>query len=246
LFPLKSLELFKENSTRYEFAAKFTHGRVYDYSPGEFMSYFGAKILLENEITKEVINFNAFEKNSKLTKRIRLKDGTINFSILDDNLTQNLLFDTAISFDTIQFESDYDKFLKNFSNLLKKDGTLILSIPNSKVNPTVKNKFTEKLIKELFSKYFKNIEIYYQKSFLPSDLSLPNFYLQKNEQKISIRKIIRRLYSLVDKDFNYFELYFKFIYLKLFPSKISKKQDFVPISDPNKNDYMFFIVVCKK
>ena len=142
MFPLKSLELFKENSTRYEFAAKFTRGRVYDYSPGEFMSYFGAKILLENEITKEVINFNAFEKNSKLTKRIRLKDGSIDFSIIDNNLTENSLFDTAISFDTIQFESDYDKFLKNFSNLLKKDGTLILSIPNSKVNPTVKNKFT--------------------------------------------------------------------------------------------------------
>ena len=110
----------------------------------------------------------------------------------------------------------------------------------------VKNKFTEKLIKELFSKYFKNITIYYQKKFSPSDILLSNFYLQKNKQKISIRKIVHKLYSLVDKDFNFFELHFKFIYLKLFPLKISKKQDFVPISNSNKSDYLYFIIVCNK
>lgn len=249
LFPLKSLEMFKENSTRYEFAAKFAHGRIYNYSPGEFMSYFGAKILLENGIIEEVINLNAFKKNSKHTKRSRLKNGSIDFSILDNGLTKNQLFDTAISFDTIQFESDCDKFLKNFYDLLKKDGIFILSIPNSKINPTImKNTFTEKSIQELLGKYFKNIVIYYQKKSSPltSDLSSSNSFPQKSKSSVSVKKIIRRLYSLVDKDFNFFELYFKRIYLKLFPLKISKKQDYIPTSNSNENDYLYFVIVCKK
>ena len=240
--------MFKENSSRYEFAAKFTHGSVYDYSPGVFMSYFGAKTLLENKVTEEVINFNAFAKNSKHTKRSKLKDGSINFSILDDDLIKNQSFDTVISFDTIQFESNYDKLLKKFFDLLKKDGMLILSVPNSKVNSIiVKNKFTEKLIKESLNKYFKNITIYYQKKFSlsDSDASYQEFRQQKSESKISMRKIARGLYSSIDKNFNYW-VYLQPLHSKLFPVKISHKQDFVPISNPDQNDYLYFIVVCNK
>ena len=241
--------MFKENSSRYEFAAKFTHGSVYDYSPGVFMSYFGAKTLLENKVTEEVINFNAFAKNSKHTKRSKLKDGSINFSILDDDLIKNQSFDIVISFDTIQFESNYDKLLKKFFDLLKKDGMLILSVPNSKVNSiVVKNKFTEKLIKESLNKYFKNITIYYQKKFSlsDSDTSYQESYQQKSEPRISLKKIARRLYSSIDKNLNYYELHLKHIHSKLLPLKISHKQDFVPTSTPDQNDYLYFIIVCNK
>ena len=61
-----------------------------------------------------------------------------------------------------------------------------------------------------------------------------------------MKKIVRRLYSSIDKNLNYYELHLKPIHSKLFPLKISKKQDFVPISNSNQNDYLYFIIVCNK
>ena len=120
MFPLKSLEIFKENSTRYEFASNHAYGRIFDYSPGAFMSYYSTKILFKNGICEEIINENAFEGNSIYTRRIKTKDNLINFSIISHNFVENESFDTVISFDTIQFENNFNDFIKKFFNLLKK------------------------------------------------------------------------------------------------------------------------------
>lgn len=248
MFPLKSLEMYKENSTRYEFASKFAHGKIFDYSPGVFMAYYSAKILLKNGISDEIVNVNAFDKNSVYATRRKIKENLINYSIIDNNLIKNQSFDTAISFDTIQFEKNLDKFFNKFFNLLKENGEFILSVPNSKFDSDSNCIFTEKSIKLLLEKYFKNIQIYHQKQIidLDSNLSLTDTSIVKNQSNMSLKKIIRKLYSLADKNFNFYELYLKRIHLKLFPPKISKKHDFIPIDNSDGNDYQYFVIVCKK
>tara|TARA_E500000331_G_scaffold313158_1_gene321639 strand:- start:7 stop:753 length:747 start_codon:yes stop_codon:yes gene_type:complete len=248
LFPLKSLEIFKENSTRYEFASNHAYGRIFDYSPGAFMSYYSTKILFKNEICEEIINENAFEGNSIYTRRIKTKDNLINFSIISHNFVENESFDTVISFDTIQFENNFDDFIKKFFNLLKKNGNFILSVPNSNTHYDPKNTFTEESIKSLLQKYFKNIKIYYQKKSIPLDSNLlpQSDSIQKNHSNTSLKKIIRKLYSLVDKNFNFYELHLKKVCLKLFPPIITKKQDFIPVDNSDGNDYDYFVIVCKK
>tara|TARA_B100001559_G_scaffold320061_2_gene331105 strand:- start:15707 stop:16453 length:747 start_codon:yes stop_codon:yes gene_type:complete len=248
LFPLKSLEIFKENSTRYELASNYAHGRIFDSSPGAFMSYHSTKILFKNGISEEIINENAFEENPIYTRRIKTKDNSIDFSIISHNFLKNESFDTVISFDTIQFQNNFDDYIKNFFNLLKTGGNFILSVPNSNRHSDLKNVFTEQSIKLLLQKYFKNTKIYYQKKSidLDSNLLLQSTSTQKNHSNTSLKKIIRKLYSLVDKNFNFYELYLKKVYLKFFPPIITKKQDFVPVDNSDGNDYDYFVIVCKK
>jgi len=248
LFPLNSLEIFKENSTRYEFASNHAHGRIFDYSPGAFMSYYSTKILFKNEISEEIINENAFEENSIFTRRIKTKDNSINFSIISHDFIENESFDTVISFDTIQFENNFNDFIKKFFNLLKKNGNFILSVPNSNIHSDPKKTFTEESIKLLLQKYFNDIKIYYQKKSITIDSNLfsKSVSAQENHSNTSLKKVIRKLYSSMDKNFNFYELHLKKVHLKLFPPVITKKQDFVPVDNSHGNDYDYFVIVCKK
>jgi 2-polyprenyl-3-methyl-5-hydroxy-6-metoxy-1,4-benzoquinol methylase len=127
-----------EHIQRYEFARNFTTGRVLDIACG---SGYGSEFLLkDNTRINEIVGIDISSESIDYAKENYNFPSTSYY--VDDCLNPNLYkiygtFDTIISFETIEhFEGD-DQFIKNLFNLLKPDGTLIISTPfgTGKSNP---------------------------------------------------------------------------------------------------------------
>lgn len=157
-----------EHIARYEFAKKFSKGRVLDIACG---SGYGSEIILQNnsnieefvgiDISKEAIHYAqstyGFDKTSYY---------------VDDALNPNLYktygtFDTIISFETIEHFKGDKCFVENLYNLLKPDGTLIISTPFGRgkdkpcSSPFHVYQYTEEEFIEIL-KPFSNITMYHQ------------------------------------------------------------------------------------
>jgi len=122
--------LLLEHIFRYEFAKDFTGERVLDIACG---SGYGSEVLLKNNNSiKEIVGID-ISNNSIEYARSNYNFPETSYYV-DDCLNPNLsniygTFDTIISFETIEhFEGD-EPFVKNLFNLLKPDGTLIISTP---------------------------------------------------------------------------------------------------------------------
>lgn len=122
--------LLIEHIARYEFANSLCKGRVLDLACG--VGY-GSEILLkQNPYIKEYVGIDFCEKSIKYAKSNYnlIKANYYVGNALDTNLHEKLgVFDTIVSFETIEhFEGDYI-FINNLYNLLKSNGTLIISTP---------------------------------------------------------------------------------------------------------------------
>lgn len=162
--------LLLEHIHRYEFAKEFTGDRVLDISCG---SGYGSEVLLkDNTHIKEIVGIDISKESIEYARLNYNLPGTSYH--VDDCLNPNLhniygTFDTIISFETIEhFEGD-ELFVKNLFNLLKPDGTLIISTPFGigKFKPCscpfhVYQYKEEEFINVLSS--FKNITMYHQTS----------------------------------------------------------------------------------
>ncbi len=119
-----------EHIARYEFTRKFAKGRVLDIACG---SGYGSEILLRNnhEI-EELVGIDISGESINYAKEHYSFAETSYY--IDDALNPDLYkkygtFDTIVSFETIEhFEGD-EIFVNNLYNLLKPDGTLIISTP---------------------------------------------------------------------------------------------------------------------
>lgn len=122
--------LLIEHIARYEFARKFSKGRVLDIACG---SGYGSEIILKDnsyikelvgiDIEKEAVNYA--RSNYSFNKTSYYVDNALNPDLYKTYGT----FDTIISFETIEhFEGD-KQFIENLYNLLKPDGRLIISTP---------------------------------------------------------------------------------------------------------------------
>lgn len=157
-----------EHIERYEFSKKYCRGRVLDIACG--VGY-GSEILLKrNPNIDELVGIDICESTIKYAKA--------NYNFLeteyyvDDALNPNLknkygTFDTILSFETIEhFEGD-ERFIKNLYNLLKPDGTLIISTPFGRgksqpcSSPYHVYQYTEEEFLEVLSP-FKNVVMFHQ------------------------------------------------------------------------------------
>ncbi|SET65916.1 Methyltransferase domain-containing protein [Natronincola peptidivorans] len=119
-----------EHIARYEFARQFCQGRVLDIACG---SGYGTEILLrQNPRIHELVGIDiSSEAIDYAQKHYSFIETTY---CVDDALNPNLYkkygtFDTIVSFETIEhFEGD-ELFIRNLYNLLKPNGTLIISTP---------------------------------------------------------------------------------------------------------------------
>lgn len=119
-----------EHIARYEFANPLCNGKVLDLACG--VGY-GSEILLnQNPNIEEYVGIDFCQDSIKYAKENYDLDKAEYYegNALDKNLYKKYgTFDTIISFETIEhFEGD-DIFINNLYNLLKPDGTLIISTP---------------------------------------------------------------------------------------------------------------------
>ncbi|MCC5912123.1 MAG: class I SAM-dependent methyltransferase [Clostridiaceae bacterium] len=157
-----------EHIVRYEFAKSFCQGRVLDIACG---SGYGSEILLKaNPKVDELVGIDLSKEAIEYAKEHYAFLETSYY--VDDALNKNLhktygTFDTIVSFETIEhFEGDH-QFVENLYNLLKPDGTLIISTPFGRgKNQPCKSPFhvyqytEEEFIHVL--KPFKKITMYHQ------------------------------------------------------------------------------------
>lgn len=119
-----------EHIARYQFAKDLCKGRVLDIACG--VGYGSEYLLHENKKTRELVGIDINPESIQYAKEHYNYPNTNYF--VDDCLNENLPdkygnFDTITSFETIEhFHGDH-KFVQNLYNLLKDDGTLIISTP---------------------------------------------------------------------------------------------------------------------
>ncbi|SHJ69479.1 Methyltransferase domain-containing protein [Anaerobranca californiensis DSM 14826] len=163
--------LLKEHIARYQFARKFCRGRVLDIACG--VGY-GSEILLENPSVTEIVGIDISKEAIEYAKKHYSTSNT--FYYVDDCLNLHLhekygTFDTIVSFETIEHFRGDQRFIHNLYNLLKDDGTLIISTPFGRGKdqpcscPWHVYQYTEGEFREVLSP-FKKITMYNQRNNL--------------------------------------------------------------------------------
>lgn len=127
-------ELLLEHIARYHFASNYIQGRVLDFASG---SGYGSHIIAKKSKKKidEVIGVDIDVKAVKYARSTYYHPLTtyLNEDVTDPHLPEKLgQFDSILSFETIEHVIEEKQFLSNVYNLLKPEGTLILSTPFGK------------------------------------------------------------------------------------------------------------------
>ncbi|MGM0845379.1 MAG: class I SAM-dependent methyltransferase [Bacillota bacterium] len=169
--PLNGMLL--EHLARYYFAIESVKGRVLDIACG---SGYGSKVIAKanKAFLDEIVAVDHDEETLKYAKSKHYHPliQYIKMDAEDPRLPEKLgLFDSIISFETLEHLAQEEMFMKNLYNLLKPGGTLIISTPfgAGRGQPTNEqfhvHQLTEKEFLELFDDY-REKEFYYQRSVL--------------------------------------------------------------------------------
>ncbi|UTR12569.1 class I SAM-dependent methyltransferase [Evansella sp. LMS18] len=164
--------LLLEHLARYYFALPYGHGRILDIACG---TGYGAKMMakLRRKTVTEVIgvdiNEDAVEygRHNHFHPLLKFCTG----DALDPALKERVgMFDTILSFETIEHVPDDRGFLANIYSMLKPGGTLVLSTPFGEGrgkpcgSPFHYHQLSEREFMDLFSSElkFKVTDFYYQ------------------------------------------------------------------------------------
>ncbi|WP_010649700.1 class I SAM-dependent methyltransferase [Oceanobacillus massiliensis] len=166
-------ELLLEHVARYHFSINYARGRVLDFASG---SGYGSHIIAKKckkrvnevigvDIDKEAITYARGTYYHPLTTFLKE-------DVVDPTLPEKLgQFDTILSFETIEHIENEQQFLSNIYQLLKPEGTLVLSTPFGKGrgrpcgSPFHVHQLTIEEFKILFANYSETT-FYYQKGAL--------------------------------------------------------------------------------
>ena len=168
--------MLKEHIARYEFANPFCRGRVLDIACG--VGYGSEYLLLDNHSITELVGIDNHIESINYANENYLFPNTKYY--VDDCLNKELhkkygTFDTIISFETIEHFYGDEVFIQNLYNLLKDDGTLIISTPFGRGKnepcscPYHVYQYTEDEFWDVL-KPFKNITMYHQ---IDSTIEIP-------------------------------------------------------------------------
>lgn len=159
-----------EHIARYYFALPYIKGRVLDIACG---TGYGCHLVAKDrkrEVT-EMIGVDIDEETIQYATREyhHQKVTYVRGNAVDSQLPEKLgMFDTILSFETIEHVSDDLTFMENLYQMLKPGGTLVLSSPfgRGRGKPTSEpfhvHQLTPEEFEQLFEK-FSSVEIFYQR-----------------------------------------------------------------------------------
>jgi 2-polyprenyl-3-methyl-5-hydroxy-6-metoxy-1,4-benzoquinol methylase len=159
-----------EHIARYYFATPYIKGRVLDIACG---TGYGCHMVAKDrkrEVTEiigvDIDTDTVYYANREYNHQ---KVTYIQGNAIDPALPEQLgMFDTILSFETIEHVEDDQLFMDNLYKMLKPGGTLVLSSPfgRGRGKPTSEpfhvHQLTSEEFEELFVR-FSNVEIYYQR-----------------------------------------------------------------------------------
>lgn len=166
-----NLKTKMEHLHRYTIISKYTKGKVVlDAACG---TGYGTEIISRNakkiygiDLDTDAIDYCNEKYHKDNLHYIKMSVTELDFP--------NEMFDIVVSFETFEHISYEDevKFLNEIKRVLKKDGILVLSVPNDTllrrlvygnyVNEFHLVDFSERKFVELLQKYFENVKLYYQ------------------------------------------------------------------------------------
>ena len=195
--------MYSEHMVRYKAALEFVSGKtVLDIASG---SGYGTKIIASKaakvfgvEVDEASILYSKENFGSNNIKYIKGDASTIP---LDDNSV-----DVVVSFETIEHIKDYNKFLDEVDRVLKDDGVLLLSTPNSleftEGNHFHLHEFEYEELVNLVSPKFKYIDSYFQGTWKGTAIATKDFI-----EEISSKTVLLDNYApLVPEQYLYFFL----------------------------------------
>ncbi len=161
--------LLIEHKKRYKFASSYAQGRVLDIACG--VGY-GSEILFScGEGIKTVIGVDNNKEAIKYAKMNYDFDKTeyLSADVRDESLKEKLgTFDTIVSMETVEHIKDDYLFIARLKELLKEDGSLIISTPYGKgrdkecANPYHYRQYKKDEFITLLRSCFSNIQIFGQ------------------------------------------------------------------------------------
>lgn len=154
---------------RYSIALDFVKNKiVVDIACGEG---YGSSIL--SEIANQVIGID-IDENTIFEAKSKYKNQNLTFLVgrADNIPVDEKSVDIVVSFETLEHHDKHYEMYSEIKRILKNDGILIISTPDKRYYSDIKNRVNPFHIKELYlnefreltSKFFKNVTIYFQKS----------------------------------------------------------------------------------
>lgn len=159
-----------EHIARYYFATPYVQGRVLDIACG---TGYGCHMVAK-ERKREVTHIVGVDNDEQTIRyaNIEYNHQKVTYQVgnaMDPHLPEELgVFDTILSFETIEHVEDDQMFMDNLYRMLKPGGTLVLSSPfgRGRGKPTSEpfhvHQLTPEEFEELFER-FSQVEIYYQR-----------------------------------------------------------------------------------
>jgi 2-polyprenyl-3-methyl-5-hydroxy-6-metoxy-1,4-benzoquinol methylase len=165
-----------EHQHRYLLASQIVENKtILDIASGEG---YGSNIL--SKLATHVYGVDIDAQTIEHAKKRYSKD---NITFLTGDCTNipldNDSIDVVISFEILEHVTEHDKMLTEIKRILRKDGILVISTPFKDDKSNIQPKFHLKELyrhefNDLLSKYFNNINIYWQDLVYASVISLDN------------------------------------------------------------------------
>lgn len=173
----KDHAFYYEHYLRYLFASHYVKGKtVLDLACG---TGYGSYLLATKGKAKKIFSVDISPKAIQYAKK-NYSDSKINYFVDKAELIENIKdnsIDIFVSFETIEHIKKQDAFLKQVKRVMKDDGILIVSTPNT-INYPEGNHYhvkelTLKQFNKLLSSTFSNVKIVGQKYSLANEIFLP-------------------------------------------------------------------------
>ena len=240
---------------RIKFSKNYTQGKILFCSHGINTQYNVSKSLITS-ISQEVWHYD-LSLNENVTIRRLTKNNSIDFE-QGPKFSQipEKSFDCIVSFEELQYQKNPKQIIERYSKLLKNDGMLIISTPNSKQivgsieTDLEKLGFSKNELLQLIKSVFPDIQVFSQRNVsrkeqVQKDIKIFDEVFSKF--KIGTKKIL----NTVDKKQNFYKLYLQKSVIQLRNTKHNLKQKILDIDNSvvpfsELDNPTTFLLICKK
>ena len=240
---------------RIKFSKNYTQGKILFCSHGINTQYRVSKSLITS-ISQEVWHYD-LSLNENVTIRRLTKNNSIDFE-QGPKFSQipEKSFDCIVSFEELQYQKNPKQIIERYSKLLKNDGMLIISTPNSKQivgsieTDLEKLGFSKNELLQLIKSVFPDIQVFSQRNVsrkeqVQKDIKIFDEVFSKF--KIGTKKIL----NTVDKKQNFYKLYLQKSVIQLRNTKHNLKQKILDIDNSvvpfsELDNPTTFLLICKK
>lgn len=199
----KNDNIYFEHMSRYIFANQFVKDKiVLDIACGvgygsSYLLNTGASKVIGIDISQEAINYAKKQYQNEIIQF--LQGDATNIPL------ENATIDVIVSFETIEHLRNQEKFLSEIKRVLKQNGLLIISSPNSLVAPKGNihhfKEFTPTEFHDIIYGHFKKLKVFYQDNVFSNYI-----FDEENLNQVCINNIHLENFSpsVIAKDKNMF------------------------------------------